>query len=175
LRSYRSCPAPCAGGSPENCRPRPCSSAKGCAHRFSGARAVLQPSKRVGLRRHDSACGDQLQRLRCARLTADNRALTAHWQSPASLTACGRNATPRRGVSSGTVDAVSCGTWCHTPAPTCEIAMPERLTLPVLPLRDMVLFPGVTAPIGAGRPATLRDIEAALKHPSRRVFAAAQR
>jgi len=39
----------------------------------------------------------------------------------------------------------------------------------------MVLFPGVTAPIGAGRPATLRAIEAALKHPSRRVFAVAQR
>src|SRR5437773_4682442 len=53
--------------------------------------------------------------------------------------------------------------------------MPERLTLPVLPLRDMVLFPGVTAPIGAGRPGTLRAIEAALKHPSRRVFAVAQR
>src|SRR2546428_1211691 len=53
--------------------------------------------------------------------------------------------------------------------------MSERLTLRVLPLRDMVLFPGVTAPIGAGRPATLRAIEAALKHPSRRVFAVAQR
>src|SRR5881628_3652288 len=53
--------------------------------------------------------------------------------------------------------------------------MSERMTLPVLPLRDMVLFPGVTAPIGAGRPATLRAIEAALKHPSRRVFAVAQR
>src|SRR5438552_13375612 len=53
--------------------------------------------------------------------------------------------------------------------------MPERLTLPVRPLRDMVLFPGVAAPIGAGRPATLRAIEAALKHPSRRVFAVAQR
>src|SRR2546428_1362841 len=53
--------------------------------------------------------------------------------------------------------------------------MSERLTLRVLPLRDMVLLPGVTAPIGAGRPATLRAIEAALKHPSRRVFAVAQR
>src|SRR5256712_45176 len=53
--------------------------------------------------------------------------------------------------------------------------MSERLTLRVLPLRDMVLFPGVTAPIGAGRPATLRAIEAALKHPPRRVFAVAQR
>ena len=36
--------------------------------------------------------------------------------------------------------------------------MAERLTLPVLPLREVVLFPGVTAPIGAGRPATLRAI-----------------
>src|SRR5438132_4270776 len=53
--------------------------------------------------------------------------------------------------------------------------MTEKVTLPVLPLRDIVLFPGVTAPIGAGRPATLRAIEAALKHPSRRVFAVAQR
>src|SRR5215211_6862203 len=38
--------------------------------------------------------------------------------------------------------------------------MAERLTLPVLPLREVVLFPGVTAPIGAARPATLRAIEA---------------
>jgi ATP-dependent Lon protease len=53
--------------------------------------------------------------------------------------------------------------------------MSERLTLPVLPLRDMVLFPGVTSPLGAGRPATLRAIETALKHPSRRIFAVAQR
>ena len=40
--------------------------------------------------------------------------------------------------------------------------MSERLTLPVLPLRDFVLFPGVTAPINAGKPATLRAIETAL-------------
>ena len=33
------------------------------------------------------------------------------------------------------------------------------VTLPVLPLREVVLFPGVTAPIGAGRPATLRATE----------------
>src|SRR5215207_2455504 len=43
--------------------------------------------------------------------------------------------------------------------------MTERLTLPVLPLRAVVLFPGVTAPIGAGRPATLRAIEASLATP----------
>jgi len=53
--------------------------------------------------------------------------------------------------------------------------MSERLTLPVLPLREVVLFPGVSAPIGAGRPATLRAIEAALKSPSHLIFAVAQR
>jgi len=49
------------------------------------------------------------------------------------------------------------------------------MSLPVLPLRDAVLFPGVATPIGAGRPATLRAIEAALKHPDRKVFAVAQK
>src|SRR4051794_19311850 len=53
--------------------------------------------------------------------------------------------------------------------------MAERLTLPVLPLREVVLFPGVTAPIGAGRPSTLRAIEAALATPDRLVFAVSQR
>jgi len=53
--------------------------------------------------------------------------------------------------------------------------MNERLTLPVLPLREFVLFPGVTAPINAGKPATLRAIEAALKTPERLVFAVSQR
>ena len=53
--------------------------------------------------------------------------------------------------------------------------MSDRMTLPVLPLRDAVLFPGVASPIGAGRPATLRAIEAALKDPQRRVFAVAQK
>jgi ATP-dependent Lon protease len=51
----------------------------------------------------------------------------------------------------------------------------ERLTLPVLPLREVVLFPGVTAPIGAGRPATLRAIEAALRTDARLVFAVSQK
>ncbi|HKW40338.1 MAG TPA: endopeptidase La [Gemmatimonadales bacterium] len=53
--------------------------------------------------------------------------------------------------------------------------MSERLTLPVLPLREVVLFPGVSTPIGAGRPTTLRAIEAALKSESRLIFAVAQR
>ncbi|MEO8634354.1 MAG: endopeptidase La [Gemmatimonadales bacterium] len=51
----------------------------------------------------------------------------------------------------------------------------ERLVLPVLPLREVVLFPGVTAPIGAGRPGTLRAIEAALNTPDRLIFAVSQR
>jgi len=49
------------------------------------------------------------------------------------------------------------------------------MTLPVLPLREVVLFPGVSLPIGAGRPATLRAIEAALKNDSHLIFAVAQR
>ncbi|HOX19333.1 MAG TPA: endopeptidase La [Gemmatimonadales bacterium] len=49
------------------------------------------------------------------------------------------------------------------------------MTIPVLPLRDVVLFPGVTAPIGAGRPGTLRAIEAALATPDKLVFAVSQR
>jgi len=53
--------------------------------------------------------------------------------------------------------------------------MAERMILPVLPLREMVLFPGVTAPISAGRPGTLRAIEAALKTERRLIFAVAQR
>src|SRR6184192_2941277 len=55
------------------------------------------------------------------------------------------------------------------------VPMSARLTLPVLPLREVVLFPGVTQPIGAGRPSTLRAIEAALKTESRLIFAVSQR
>jgi ATP-dependent Lon protease len=52
--------------------------------------------------------------------------------------------------------------------------MATRQTLPVLPLRGTVIFPGLTAPIAAGRPGTLRAIEAAIKG-DRLVFAVAQR
>jgi ATP-dependent Lon protease len=52
--------------------------------------------------------------------------------------------------------------------------MPERHTLPVLPLRETVVFPGVAVPISAGRPGTLQAIEAALAG-ERRIFAVAQR
>src|SRR5919205_3680051 len=53
-------------------------------------------------------------------------------------------------------------------------SMAQRQTLPVLPLRGTVIFPGLTAPIAAGRPGTLRAIEAALRG-ERLVFAVAQR
>ena len=54
------------------------------------------------------------------------------------------------------------------------MTLAERQTLPVLPLRGTVIFPGLTAPIAAGRPGTLRAIESALKG-DRLVFAVAQR
>ena len=53
--------------------------------------------------------------------------------------------------------------------------MNETLNLPVVPMRNAVLLPGVSFPISAGRPATLRAIEAALNGSDRRVFAVAQR
>ena len=52
--------------------------------------------------------------------------------------------------------------------------MAQRQTLPVLPLRGTVIFPGLTQPIAAGRPSTLRAIESAVKG-ERLVFAVAQR
>jgi ATP-dependent Lon protease len=52
--------------------------------------------------------------------------------------------------------------------------MSDRLTLPVLPLRETVVFPGVAVPISAGRPGTLQAIETALA-ADRRIFAVAQR
>jgi ATP-dependent Lon protease len=54
------------------------------------------------------------------------------------------------------------------------LLMSTRQTLPVLPLRGTVIFPGLTAPIAAGRPGTLRAIESALKG-DRLVFAVAQK
>jgi ATP-dependent Lon protease len=53
--------------------------------------------------------------------------------------------------------------------------MNETLNLPVIPMRNAVLLPGVSFPISAGRPATMRAIEAALNGRERRVFAVAQR
>ena len=48
-------------------------------------------------------------------------------------------------------------------------------TLPVLAMRNGVLFPGVTLPITAGRAQTLRAIEAAMRDPEHRVLVLAQK
>jgi ATP-dependent Lon protease len=48
-------------------------------------------------------------------------------------------------------------------------------TLPIIPMRSGVLFPGVSLPITAGRTATLRAIEVAMRDPEHRVFAVSQR
>ena len=52
--------------------------------------------------------------------------------------------------------------------------MSERRTLPVIPLRSTVIFPGQTAPIAVGRDISLRAVEAARKGDGR-VLAVAQR
>jgi ATP-dependent Lon protease len=51
----------------------------------------------------------------------------------------------------------------------------ESQSLPVVPMRNAVLFPGVAFPISAGRAGTLRAIESALASPRHEVFAVAQR
>ncbi len=53
--------------------------------------------------------------------------------------------------------------------------MSTTIDIPIIPLREAVLFPGVTSPIAAGRPGTLRAIEAAMKTPEKKVFVVAQR
>jgi ATP-dependent Lon protease len=53
--------------------------------------------------------------------------------------------------------------------------MQPSQTLPVIPLRNAVLFPGVSFPIAAGRPGTLHAIETAMKSPDQLVFALTQR
>ena len=55
-----------------------------------------------------------------------------------------------------------------------EDIMSERFTLPVLPLRDTVVYPGVAVPISAGRPGTVEAVQEALDG-DRRMFAVAQK
>jgi len=52
--------------------------------------------------------------------------------------------------------------------------MGERYTLPVLPLRDTVVYPGVAVPISAGRAGTVGAVQEALDG-DRRLFAVAQK
>jgi ATP-dependent Lon protease len=51
----------------------------------------------------------------------------------------------------------------------------EPRHLPVIPLRDLVIFPGTQSVISAGRPGTLRAIKEAAGTTDRQVFAVAQR
>ena len=51
--------------------------------------------------------------------------------------------------------------------------MSRRFSLPVLPLRDTVVYPGVAVPISAGRPGTVEAVQEALDG-DRRLFAVAQ-
>src|SRR5450755_2155158 len=54
---------------------------------------------------------------------------------------------------------------------------PTRLqeTLPLVPLRDMVVFPHMMAPFVVGREPSIHALEAALATPSKRLFLAAQK
>src|ERR1700753_1672656 len=54
-----------------------------------------------------------------------------------------------------------------------SLAMSQNL--PIVPMRTGVIFPGVSLPITAARPQTLRAIEAALRDPEHRVFAVSQK
>src|SRR5690606_36427211 len=55
-----------------------------------------------------------------------------------------------------------------------KVIMAERMKLPVLPMRETVVFPGVAVPISAGRPGTLEAVEKVLEG-DRRLFAVCQR
>jgi ATP-dependent Lon protease len=55
-----------------------------------------------------------------------------------------------------------------------DAQMSEKTMLPVLPLRETVIFPGTAVPISAGRPGTLQAVEAALAG-DRRMLALAQK
>ncbi|MGH9369429.1 MAG: endopeptidase La [Thermoanaerobaculia bacterium] len=48
-------------------------------------------------------------------------------------------------------------------------------TLPLVPLRDMVVFPHMMAPFVVGRESSIRALEAALASPTKRLFLAAQK
>src|SRR2546430_14166918 len=127
--------------------------------RYSRNRAKLQPIQQVALRVFTGFdLGSHLPKLAALSLIGGD-----FWNGPAGKDVFGWHAR------------------CILPAAMLSpnfsngVFMSDRLTLPVLPLRDAVLFPGVATPIGAGRPATLRAIEAALKQSDRRVFAVAQK
>ncbi len=51
----------------------------------------------------------------------------------------------------------------------------RRETLPLVPLRDMVVFPHMMAPFIVGRESSVRALEATLSTPSKRIFLVAQK
>ncbi|HUP25054.1 MAG TPA: endopeptidase La [Thermoanaerobaculia bacterium] len=62
-----------------------------------------------------------------------------------------------------------------TTKPAARPRTSNKVTLPVVALRQLVIFPGANVPIAAGRPQTLRAVEAALRNPQHLVFAVLQR
>ena len=116
-----------------------------------------------------------------ASVTAQRQAsVTGHHGSP-YVTPARKSCNPGHDVVSqerGTAFADPYPAGIHAPiqggVSTARGRMSSRQILPVLPLRGTVIFPAVTQPIAAGRPGTLRAIEAALKG-DRLVFAVAQR
>src|SRR5690349_19772119 len=56
-----------------------------------------------------------------------------------------------------------------------DITKPAVQTLPVLPLRNLVLFPGVVLPVDVGRSGSLRLVEDVVKRQPARVLIATQR
>ena len=60
-------------------------------------------------------------------------------------------------------------------APLARRTTSPKPELPVVVLRDMVIYPGVTVPMAVGRADTLSAIQAAAESPDRRFFALLQR
>jgi ATP-dependent Lon protease len=56
-----------------------------------------------------------------------------------------------------------------------ELNKPAVQTLPVLPLRNLVLFPGVVLPVDVGRPGSLKLVEDVVKRQPSRVMIATQK
>ena len=50
-----------------------------------------------------------------------------------------------------------------------------KVSLPLVPLRDMVVFPHMMAPFIVGRESSVRALERSLESPDKRLFLVAQR
>ena len=68
--------------------------------------------------------------------------------------------------------SLECGRFRHE-----EENMSKQPTtiLPVLPLKNTILFPGLLLPLSVGRPSSLEAVETALKSESREIILVAQR